>query len=76
MISPPTDPRRFIIALPFERRGFGVISGISETAGERKVLIERSARKSAAIKITRFSIFAEIGISIINMTAETVPTIM
>ena len=32
---PPAAPIRLIIALPLERRGLGVRSGISATAGER-----------------------------------------
>ena len=32
---PPSAPMRFMIALPLLRRGLGVMSGISATAGER-----------------------------------------
>ena len=48
---PPAVPIRLIIALPLERRGLTVTSGISATAGERKIAIEMSVRRSTATKL-------------------------
>ena len=50
-IIPPRTPMRLIIALAFERRGFGVTSGMSATAGERKRAIDMSSTISTATKI-------------------------
>ena len=47
---PPALPIRLMTAFAFERRGFGVTSGISATAGERKIAIESSTIRSSAIK--------------------------
>ena len=43
---------RFITALAFERRGFIVTSGMSATAGERKVAIETSTKSKSNMKIS------------------------
>jgi hypothetical protein len=44
---PPMYPTRLIIALPFERSGFGVTSGIYATAGVRYVdMVKRSKNKT------------------------------
>ena len=67
---------RFIIALAFERSGLGVTSGISDTAGDLKVLMAKSVTKSAVTNITRFLLFAARGSRSIAATAITVPTNM
>ena len=41
-VIPPTVPMRLIIALALERSGFTVTSGMSATAGERKIDIDIS----------------------------------
>ena len=47
---PPALPIRLITALPLLRRGLRVTSGISATAGERKVAMEISSSTRIAIK--------------------------
>ena len=48
---PPTAPIRLIMAFAFERSGFTVTSGISATAGERKVDMETRVMRSAAMNM-------------------------
>ena len=52
---PPTAPIRLMIALPRERRGFGVTSGISATAGLRYVPIAMSRSPSTTTNEASFS---------------------
>ena len=47
-----------MIALPFERSGFGVTSGISATAGDRYVPI---ATRSKPSTMTNETVFAVLG---------------
>ena len=70
----PTAPIRLMIAFPLERSGFGVTSGISDTAGERKIPIDSSVQNSAATNRIRFRAFAAAGSSSMKMTAKIVPT--
>ena len=50
---PPAVPIRLIIALPLERSGFTVTSGINATAGERNVAIERRHARRRRMNHTR-----------------------
>ena len=52
---PPTAPIRLMIAFARERRGLGVTSGISATAGERYVPIATSSSPSATTNSTSFA---------------------
>ena len=50
---PPARPIRLRTALAFDRRGLGVTSGISATAGERNVAMDsRMISSSATNRIT------------------------
>ena len=49
---PPTVPTRFMIAFALERKGFTVTSGISATAGERKVAIATRTTRRIPMKAT------------------------
>ena len=49
---PPAAPIRLMTALALLRRGFIVTSGISATAGERKVAMLSSISSSTATKKT------------------------
>ena len=49
---PPALPIRLMMALPFERRGFIVTSGISATAGERKMDMDTSTTSKRTMKNT------------------------
>lgn len=53
---PPTAPIRLMIALPFERSGFGVTSGISATAGDRYVPIAMRSKPSTMMNETVFAV--------------------
>lgn len=46
-------PQRLMIAFACERRGFGVTSGISATAGERNVAIAISTKRRITMYTTR-----------------------
>ena len=47
---PPALPMRLMTAFAFDRSGLIVTSGISATAGERKVAIAMSVIRSSAMK--------------------------
>ncbi len=47
---PPTAPIRLMMALPLERKGFGVTSGIRATAGERYVPMAIKSSPSTMMK--------------------------
>ena len=49
---PPAEPIRLMMALALLRRGFTVTSGISATAGERKVAILTRTTSSRMMKNT------------------------
>ena len=63
----------YIPAFARLRRGFTVTSGMSATAGLRKVAMEISTRPSAVMKSVRFLALFAIGSSTVNMHAATVP---
>ena len=63
-------------ALPFERRGLGVTSGISATAGERYRPIEISSRPSTTRKTGREFMPITAGSDTVNRTARKVPSRM
>ena len=48
---PPAEPIRLITALALERSGLTVTSGISATAGERKVDMATSTIRSSTTKM-------------------------
>ena len=62
------------MAFPLDLSGLGVTSGIRETAGERKVLMDIRVKSRATMKNVRFLLFAAIGSSVMNITAKIVPT--
>ena len=77
---PPQAPIRLIMAFPFERRGLGVRSGMSATAGLRYVPIATSTTKSTPTKTYIFqgcscsaAELSIIGRNTIVPTATTVP---
>ena len=53
----PAVPVRLMTAFALERKGFTVTSGMSATAGERKVAMVMSRTRRTTIKVMRGAIF-------------------
>ena len=70
---PPTAPIRLMTALPWLRRGLGVTSGISATAGLRYVAIEMSTSARPMKNSARFSVRSASGRRNMNSSAPMVP---
>ena len=62
------------MALPLDLRGFGVTSGIRETAGERYMLMDIRVASSITMNSVRLRPFAAAGSISIKTTERIVPT--
>jgi len=71
--TPPSVPIRLMMALPLLRRGLGVTSGMSATAGERYTPIARSSSPSATTNSHRLRAASATGSRFISTTAASVP---
>ena len=67
---PPAVPVRLMIAFALERKGLTVTSGISATAGERKVAIATSTTSSVAINPIKGKGFATVSSTVVFLTSS------